>query len=431
MEKGEPQERSCPAKVGAPTPEPSFDYDPFTFPGLEEYHAQLKQAKAQCPVFFSPAMKTWVVTPHAEIFQALTDPATFSSIHSITNVPTPPPEEVLEVLAQGIPYEGGLVDMDPPVHTVYRKLFNQAFTRSFTPRRLTALEPRIKELVAELTAAFAVGGRGELVRNFAFPLPARVIAEVLGIPESDLQDFKRWSNDWLTLLGQLGTVPELLSAARGVTEFQQYIYDFLEVQRLDPGENLSGDLVRALAEMDEAPPTNPMVGAIMTMIFAGHETTTTLIGNTIRLLLEHPDQMQQVRDDPSLVPAAITETLRYDPPVPGMYRTATDEVEIGGVHMPAGSHIYLSYAAANRDPEVFPEPDRFDVHRVHDRPILSFGRGIHYCIGANLAQLEAKEAVTQLLTALPGLRFAPGHQVRPLQSATVRGNAEIWLEWDE
>jgi cytochrome P450 len=258
----------------------------------------------------------------------------------------------------------------------------------------------------------------------------RVIAGVLGVPESDMGAFKRWSDDWLLLISQRGTMEELVTAAKGVTDFQRYIHGFIEQQRLNPCDDLMGDLVRAVAEMDEPPTTNALVGVIMTILFAGHETTTTLIGNTVRLLLQHPDQLEAVSADPTLLPSAVTEVLRYDPPVPGMYRTTTKDVEIGGVWLPAGSHLQLAYASANRDEDVFDEPDRFDIHRAKDQPILSFGRGIHFCLGANLAQTEVREVVAQLLESLPGLRFMPGHEMRPVQSATVRGNAEIWLEWD-
>jgi cytochrome P450 len=412
-------------KTAGAKPQPSVDFNPFIAPDLEDPHPKLREARARWPVFFSPALGTWVLTRYGDVLAALADPGRFSSAASITNDRAPLPGPVLKALSCGIAYQGGMVDMDPPEHTMYRSLFN----RAFTPRRIAAIEPRVAAAASRLMASLRPKGSGDLVRDFAFPLPMRVIASLFGIPESDMDDFTRWSEQWVVLTARRGTTAELVSAAEEVVAFQRYIHGLLEDRRAAPGDDLLGNLFRAMADLDEPPTTDALVGVIMTILFAGHETTTALIGNAVRHLIAHPEQLAEARSDSSVLPGTITEVLRFDPPVSSMYRTATTAVEVGGVSLPAGSHIQLSFVSANRDEQVFADPDRFDIHRAKDQPILSFGRGAHFCIGAALGQMEARVALEQVLT-LPGLRLIPGRPVRPIQSATVRSSDAIWLEWD-
>ncbi len=405
---------------------PSIDFNPFVPPQLQNPHTTLRQAREETPVFFSEALQTWVVTRHQDVTAVLADPARFSSLSALSNKPAAPfPPAVVAVLDEGIPYEGGMVDMDPPVHSLYRRLFN----RAFTARRLSDMTPRIEQIVSALVSAFASKGRGDLVSEVAYPLPARVIASVFGIPERDVEHLKRWSDQWIIIFAQRGSIPELVEAAEGVVAFQCYVRDFLQARLDHPGDDLTAALLRAVREMDEAPSIDTLVGVVMTVLFAGHETTTTLIGNTVRLLLQHPGELEALRADPSLLPGAVIESLRFDPPVASMYRTTTAEVWLGGVTLPAGAHLQLSFVSANRDATVFPNPDQFDIRRPKDQPVQSFGRGIHYCIGAALAQVEARYAVHKII-GLPGLRLSADQEFHVVQAPTVRSNESIWLEWD-
>jgi cytochrome P450 len=255
-----------------------------------------------------------------------------------------------------------------------------------------------------------------------------VIAGMFGLPDADIEDIKRWSDQWIIIFAQRGTLPDLVEAAEGVVAFQRYIWDLLQARLAEPRDDLAGDLLRAVAEMDDPPSIDTLVGVVMTVLFAGHETTTTLIGSTVRLLLQHPDALDALRSDSSLLPAAVTETLRYEPPVASMYRTTTCRVQLGGTDLPEGEHLQLSFVSANRDAAVFADPDTFDIRRPKDQPVLSFGRGIHYCIGAALAQAEAKYAIREII-GLPGLRLVPDQEFLVAQAPTVRSNESIWLEW--
>jgi cytochrome P450 len=404
----------------------AFAFDPFHAPDDVDPHTPLRRARRERPVFYSVALGTWVVTRHADVMAVLRDPGRFSSIHAVTNKPAPPPPEILAILGRGIPYEPNSVDLDPPRHTKFRGLIN----RAFMPRRISAMEPAIVRLAHAAIDGFAAAGEVDLVQHFAYPLPARVIADLLGIPAADLDAFKRWSDEWMILLGQIGDLPRLERAAEAVVEFQHYIAGLIAARRRERGDDLVGDVVAAVADDPDPPSDNSLVGLLMTVLFAGHETTTSMITNTVRLLLQHPEALAQVRGDARLVPAAIVEALRFEPPVPSMYRTTTAEARVGGVTLPAGEHLQLSFVAANRDEARFAEPDRFDLHRADKVNHLAFGQGIHACVGAALAQLEGRVAVQALLERLPGLRLVAGQTIEPVVSATVRGTRRLMLAWD-
>lgn len=402
-------------------------YDPFTAPDRDDPHPTLRHAREHQPVFFSEALGTWVVTRYDDVVAVMRDPTRFSSLAAITNRPGPPPPEILEILARGVPYEPNSVDLDPPRHSVFRGLIQGAFT----PRRIHALEPAVRSLADQLVDAFATRGEVDLVSAFAYPLPTLVIGDLLGVPRDDMESFKRWSDEWLVLLGQLGDMERIKAAAREVVDFQHYVAGMIAARRRTGGDDLVASVALAADAIPaaERPGDNGLVGLLMTVMFAGHETTTSLLVNTLKQLLQHPDQLARVQADRSLLPAAIAEALRFDPPVPGMYRTTTVPVRLGGVDLPAGAHMHLSFASANRDDAHFRHPDRFDIGRGAKTPHLSFGHGIHACVGAALAQLEGRVALGVLLDRLPGLRLPP-QVIEPTVSATVRGTRRLLIAWD-
>ncbi|ACY17231.1 cytochrome P450 [Haliangium ochraceum] len=405
-------------------PTPSLDFDPFSGAQLDDPVPFLNQARATTPVFFSPPLGTWVVTRYDHVVEILRDPARFSSAASTTNVPGPPPPPVLEVLSRGVAYAPNSVDLDPPRHTLFRRLINKAFT----PRRIESMGPEIERFAHQLIDDFT-GDQCELVAAFAHPLPTLVIASVLGVPRQDLGAFRRWSDEWVVLLAQRGDMARLVQAAGEVVAFQRYVADLVAQRRRAPQDDLISAIVEAAAELEEAPTEAELVSLLMTVMFAGHETTTSLIVNTVKQLGLHPVERDRALADRGLIPAAISESLRLDPPVPSMYRTATEAVEIGGVALPAGAHIQLNFAAANRDPARFDEPERFDLERAEPERHLSFGRGIHYCVGAALALLEGRIAIAALYDRLPGLELVPEQRIRIRPSATVRIPERVLARW--
>lgn len=402
------------------------EYEPLRSPQLEDPHPFLARARREEPVFFSPAVGSWVVTRHEDISAVVADTARFSSAESITVGAATMPREVISTLMDGYPLVPSLVDNDPPAHTRFRGLVSKAFTG----RRLVEKEPVIRALSDELIGTFVHEGRTDLFLRFAHPLSASIIAEILGIPRADIRRFRSWSDDLTTVLAAHGPVEHQVAAARGVVDFQRYLASALEERKTAPREDLLSDIVTGGQGM--APPMSmaELVSMLMQVHFAGHETTAGLIVGAVELLLSSPEQLQALRDDASLMAGAVEEAVRMVSPVHAMFRTALEEVEVGGVTIPKGAHIRIVYASANRDETRFHEPERFDIRRPDIKKHLAFGHGLHFCIGAPLARLEARLALEVLLRRLPGLRLVPGQQPGFLKSVTVRRHESLEVTWD-
>nr|BDT35106.1 cytochrome P450 [Myxococcus sp. MH1] len=402
------------------------EYRPLESPQLENPHPFLARARREAPVFFSPALGAWVVTRHADISAVVADTERFSSAESITVGAATTPPEVVAALMDGYPLVPSLVDNDPPAHSRFRGLVSKAFTG----RRLAQKEPFIRALVDELIDSFRNEGKADLFLRFAHPLSASIIAEILGIPRADIHRFRRWSDELTTVLAAHGPIEHQVACARGVVEFQRYLAQALEERKTAPREDLLSDIVTGSRELTPPMSMAELVSMLMQVHFAGHETTAGLIVGAVELLLEHPEQLQALREDPALIAGAVEEAVRMTSPVHAMFRTALEPVELGGVPIPQGAHIRIVYASANRDEARFHEPERFDVRRPDVKKHLAFGQGLHFCIGAPLARLEARLALEALLRSLPGLRLVPGQTPGFLKSVTVRRHESLEVAWE-
>ena len=371
-----------------------------TRPTFDDFLAWLEAGREHGQVHYDDRQQCWHVLGHPEAGIVLSDPAVFSS--DLTALQ--PAQDDLALFQRG-----NLVRMDPPRHRVLRSLVNQAFT----PRVVAGLEPRITELTTELLDR--AGERFDLVDALAYPLPVIVIADLLGVPTSDRGLFRRWAD---VLLGQeidpdQGLVEAgeraVSAVAPTVREMNAYFLEHIRSRRTHPGDDLTSRLIQA--EVDgRRLAYEEIVGFVGLLLVAGHVTTTATLGNSIVAFSDAPDAAAEVRADPDLLPAAIEEVLRMRTPFPRLARITTADAEVGGVRIPAGQVVLPWLAAANRDARVFAEPQRFHLHR-RPNPHLTFGHGVHFCLGAPLARLEARVALRLLLERYRDIEVAADEPV--------------------
>lgn len=385
-------------------------YSPFDAEVIADPYPVYRELRANSPAHWSREANSWVLSRYDDVSAALADPATYSSASGI--FPTPPGVDMTELF---LPM---LIMSDPPRHTQLR----QIVSRAFTPRRIAALEPHIETLVKDLLDQTPEAGNWEFVSGFAGPLPAIVIADMLGVPRDDRDQFRAWSTTLIQSNPVRGEFGAGLDAAAALYE---YFTAFLAERRAHPQDDLMTALVQA--EVDgEYLSEEELLGFCLLLLVAGHETTTNLLSNSAVVLAQHPDVRQQLADDPELVPAAVEELLRFDSPVQGLARTLTEPVELHGESMQTGDTVLLLFGSANRDDHAFPHADRFDVNRHPERQV-AFGRGIHFCLGASLARLEARIALQTLLTRRPDWDVDLDAAVR-LHSGPIRGYISLPMQ---
>jgi cytochrome P450 len=290
---------------------------------------------------------------------------------------------------------------DPPEHTRLRRLVY----RAFTPGRVRKMQDDIATTVEELLDALPANGEFDLIRDFAFPLPAIVIAGMLGVPPEDRDKFKSWSGDLASLIfGALEDRGRHARASRGMQDLTAYLKTLIDRFTLEPTDNLISVLVQTDGE-DDPLTENEIMATCVLLLFGGHETTTNLIASGVLALLQHPQQRELLTSQPELIGSAVEEILRYDGPAKAVMRVASDEVVMNGHVIRPGQRVFLLIGAANRDPDVFVDPDRFDIGR-DPNPHIGFGVGIHYCLGASLARLEGAVAIPAVLRRYPHLAIA-------------------------
>ena len=370
---------------------------------LRDPYPTLRRLLTEAPVFWSESVGAWIVSRYDDVVVTFRDFAHFSNEGRLGRaVEYLPPEQRANFGAFENHYATkSLIHSDPPDHTRLRSLVNKVFT----PRAVEALRPRIQELVEGLLDSAPSTGPIELIRVLASPLPAIVIAQILGAPSEDAKFFKGWADDILAFQGVNRPRLEVLAKAqRGLVDMRAYLTDQIAQRRQRPYDDLLGNLVAVESEGSRLTEAE-LVSTCVTLLVAGHETTMSLIGNGLLTLLHNPEQLQQLRQDPSLMPGAIEEMLRFECPVARQPRFIKQDVTLGGQSLRQGQMAFQFLNAANRDEAYFPDPDRFDIRRPNNRH-MAFGQGVHFCIGAPLARLEGPIAIAAVLRRMPNLRLA-------------------------
>jgi cytochrome P450 len=394
-------------------------FDPLGADYLADPYAVLAGLPvAEAPVFYAPSIDYYVVTRYADIEQVYRDPISYSA--AVAQAPLAP----LVAQAQQILLAGGhrpqpsMVSLDEPAHARLRK----PAARAFSATRVNAMVPTIRRVAAGLLDAVADHHEVDVVAALAFPLPATIVFALMGVPEEDHARLKRWCGYRAALSWGRPDPADQVDIATNIAAYRAYLRELVDAKATARADDLTSDLLAIHDENPDRLARAEIASILFSLSFAGHETTTGLIGNTVRRLLEEPSRWDAVVGGPTeLVAAAVEETLRYDPSVPVWRRVTTRPATLGGIALPEGAKLFLWLAAANRDPAVFADPDRFDPHRANNEQHLAFGRGIHYCLGANLGRLEARIAVEELARRFPRLRLVAGQELTFHPNISFRG----------
>ena len=372
---------------------PELTEDPFA------YFARLR---AEDPVHWAEANKAWLLTRYDDVVAAYADPRLSSDrVRPLLGALPPERREAYGPMLETIGH--WMVVTDPPAHTRLRKLANHAFRQ----QRVNAMGAWIGELVDDLLDDFTASGSDDFLNRIAYPLPAAVIARMMGAPQQDRDKFQHWSDELALVAFSAGgedRASRYIRALAGVRELQEYLAQLIDRRRRERGEDMISLLLAGADESGDHLDDAELMALCSLILFAGHETTTNLLCNALVALDRHPAELARLRDDPSLVNRAVEEVLRYEGPIKIIIRWVVEDHDRDGRPVKAGDRVFLVQQSANRDAGTFDDPDRFDIGRPTQPLHVGFGRGIHACLGAQLARIEARVALPKILGRLGGVR---------------------------
>ena len=399
----------------------TVQYNPFTPEARADPYPLYRELREHDPFHWSELMEAWVLTRYDDVVAVLKDPR-FSADRRRSRNRFAQMANAMQDEVGPLGRATTMLSADPPEHTRLRNLVSKAFTLPV----IEGMRPHIQEIVDGLLDAVQERDEFDLIRDLAYPLPVIVIAEMLGVPPEDREDFKRWSDDLAATLGGPFVGPDMFERARkSGQEMADYFRAVIAERREEPRDDLLSGLIAA-EERGEVLSEEELLATCMLLMAAGNETTTNLIGNGMVALLRNPDQLQKLRNDPSLVESAVEEFLRYDGPIQGTARVATEEIEVGGRKVEEGQLVFTLLGAADRDPAQFSNPEELDITRQDNRHI-AFGYGVHFCIGSPLARVEGQIAFQTLLRRWPNLTLAT-EEVEWGPTFILRGPKSLPLE---
>jgi cytochrome P450 len=395
---------------------PPIDF--FSAEVLSDPFAAYQQALATSPVYEVPGSGVTLVLSYALVAEATTRVDDFSNDFSaiLSGVRSSDPD-VAAVLEKGWPQRDTLLTADPPDHTRFRKLVNLAFSM----KRVDALEAHIRSIAASLIVSCVAQGECDFVSSFAMPLPVQMITEQIGIDRTDFATVKRWSDAFADRLGGMISKERELECAAEVVEFQHAMKAKIDARRAQPCDDLLSDLVNAQVDGERPLDDSELLSILQQLMVAGNETTTSSLAGGLVQLIRNPDQAAKVRANPALIRNMVEEILRTESPTAGLWRVVKRDCELGGVPLKAGTMLMLRFAAANRDPARFPDPDMFDVERKNANSHLAFGRGIHMCVGNMLSRKELAVAFELLLDRLDQIEIVDGAALTYPPNMLLRG----------
>lgn len=406
-------------------------FDPATLQCPFPHYAQMRDEQ---PVMHLESMGMYLVTRYDLVLQIIRDVETYSSRFGGASMPLAPDDRAKldEVMSEGYPRLPTMLTADMPDHTRYRRLISKAFT----PKVIAELEPKIREITTRLIDAFIENGSLEFVEEFGVPLPVEVIAHALNVPDDRLADFKRWSDDSIAGIGTQISIEQRMEAERGVNEYQHYFAAELEKRRTEPQDDLLTNLLNARVDDDDPDIEDKrpldmaeMLSMVQQLLVAGNETTTKLLTESMKLIAETPGEWEKLREDRSRAPKMVEEALRLTTPTQGMFRIATKEHELEGVKIPKGARIVIVFASANRDTDLYEDPDSFCPERDNLRDHLAFGKGIHFCLGAALSRLEGRVALEELSRRIESFSLPESNDYTYFPSFLLRGLTRLDVDF--
>ncbi|MGB1008269.1 MAG: cytochrome P450 [Thiolinea sp.] len=399
------------------------DYDPFD---LSAPHADWQHLRENSPVYFHEPTGYYIVSRYDDVKAVFNDWETFSSDNAQAPM-RPMCAEGKRIMKEGgFTAYSGLSARMPPDHTRIRKVLQ----RCFGPRRFKSIEPKIKQIITRAFDTIAPNGKADFYREIAYDVPALVLFTLMGIPDEDVPKVKEWAASRAVLTWGNLSDEEQLPHAHNMVEYWAYCRHLVASRKISPGDDLPSDMVRLQREGAEIT-DDEIAGVMYSVLFAGHETTTTLMANAVVTLMQNRDQWDAVVADPSLIPKLTDEMLRFSPSIVSWRRRATKATEVGGVAIPENANVLMLMGSGNRDESVFPQGEHFIPDRKNARTHLSFGYGIHYCVGFQLAKMEFGIMLRQLSSRFPDLRLQKDQHISYLNNVSFRVPSCVNVEWGE